>query len=586
MMLQGTFAFHTRRASISWRTMALRGFCHWQVSLWRVGPKIATPETTYDYVYDCGNKVQSIQTNHGESITLAYDGELMTSMTQSGTLNQSIGHSYNSDFLPVGIAYAGGTETLDYDRDGLLIRTGDAVITRNAQTGFAETISDDTYVQTNTHNGYGETQSENTSVDSEDVYRYEITDRLPNGQIHKKSETIGGETHEYRYNYDNRGRLTQVAKDKKVVEQYHYDANGNRVRAVYTAYTEVANKKGKTHTEKTRTTVQSSYTISDQLETVGDATYAYDEDGYLTSKITGEGTTHYSYGTLGELRSVVKPDGTVIEYVHNANNQRVAKMVNGTVTEKYLWANLTTLLAVYDGSDNLLERFEYADGRMPYKMTRNGQTYYLSYDQVGTLKAVSAEDGTIVKSIEYDTFGNVLSDSNDTFKMPFGFAGGLYDPDTKLTRFGYRDYDAETGKWTAKDPIGFDGGDTNLYGYVLGDPVNLVDSEGLFVGWIGPAIFVIGGYAIWMYFHAVPAVNQASAAISQQKQCSVAIQNGQPFNCPACTQANTLLINGLQNLPSTAVNAAGLAGTYSGGPIPTTSKSAIVAGTSGMITSP
>jgi len=61
-----------------------------------------------------------------------------------------------------------------------------------------------------------------------------------------------------------------------------------------------------------------------------------------------------------------------------------------------------------------------------------------------------------------------------------GFAGGLYDPDTKLTRFGYRDYDAETGKWTAKDPIGFAGGDTNLYGYVFNDPVNFVDPTGLF----------------------------------------------------------------------------------------------------------
>jgi RHS repeat-associated protein len=62
--------------------------------------------------------------------------------------------------------------------------------------------------------------------------------------------------------------------------------------------------------------------------------------------------------------------------------------------------------------------------------------------------------------------------------QPFGFAGGLYDPQTKLTRFGARDYDAETGRWTSKDPILFDGGDTNLYGYVLGDPVNLVDGTG------------------------------------------------------------------------------------------------------------
>jgi len=52
--------------------------------------------------------------------------------------------------------------------------------------------------------------------------------------------------------------------------------------------------------------------------------------------------------------------------------------------------------------------------------------------------------------------------------------------DTGLIRFGYRDYDPETGRWTARDPIGFEGGDSNLYGYVLGDPINLVDPTGEF----------------------------------------------------------------------------------------------------------
>ncbi len=90
---------------------------------------------------------------------------------------------------------------------------------------------------------------------------------------------------------------------------------------------------------------------------------------------------------------------------------------------------------------------------------------------------VNAETGDIAQEIEYDVWGNVLSDSNPNFQ-PFYFAGGLYDTDTKLTRFGARDYDAETGRWTAKDPIGFAGGLTSLYDYVGGDPVNFVDPSG------------------------------------------------------------------------------------------------------------
>jgi len=168
-----------------------------------------------------------------------------------------------------------------------------------------------------------------------------------------------------------------------------------------------------------------------------------------------------------------------ITYKQNALNQRVAKLVDGQVVEKYLWKDLTTLLAIYDKDDNLKQRFEYADQRMPISMTQNGQKYYLHYDQVGSLRAVSDTSHNIIKEITYDTYGNMLTDSNEAFTIPFGFAGGLYDADTKLTRFGYRDYDAYTGKWTAKDPIGFSGGDSNLYGHVWSDPVNWVDESGL-----------------------------------------------------------------------------------------------------------
>jgi len=72
----------------------------------------------------------------------------------------------------------------------------------------------------------------------------------------------------------------------------------------------------------------------------------------------------------------------------------------------------------------------------------------------------------------------VLDDSNPGFQ-PFGFAGGLYDHQTKLVRFGERDYDAYTGRWTAKDPILFYAKDSNLYAYVSNDPVNYIDPTGL-----------------------------------------------------------------------------------------------------------
>jgi RHS repeat-associated protein len=112
-------------------------------------------------------------------------------------------------------------------------------------------------------------------------------------------------------------------------------------------------------------------------------------------------------------------------------------------------------------------------------MDKGGKTYRIVSDQNGSVRLViDADTGNVAQQMEYDTWGQVTTDTNHGFQ-PFGFAGGLYDPDTRLTRFGARDYDAETGRWTAKDPILFWGGDSNLYGYVLQDPVNGMDPLGL-----------------------------------------------------------------------------------------------------------
>ena len=109
--------------------------------------------------------------------------------------------------------------------------------------------------------------------------------------------------------------------------------------------------------------------------------------------------------TLGALTDVTQPDGTRIHYITDPLNRRIAKEINGTIVEKYLWEDLTTLLAVYDKDDNLVWRFEYADGRMPVSMTdRDGNRYYLHYDQVGSLRAVSDASHNIVKEIIYRQF--------------------------------------------------------------------------------------------------------------------------------------------------------------------------------------
>jgi RHS repeat-associated protein len=417
--------------------------------------KVTTPEGETSYTYLFADKVGTISRG-AEKIEYRYDGTLLAADKRSGTLTQSITYSYDNDFHVTSTTYAGATQSYGYDNDALLTASGAFTLTRDAQNGYVTQLSDGTLTQTRSYNGFGEI----TEV-SDDTFTYTLTQRDNAGAITQKKETLNGTSITYDYTYDDRGRLTEVKKDGTVVESYTYDSNGNRQSA--TVY-------GKHY--------EGHYTLDDALTVYGDNSYRYDEDGYLIEQTTPKGTTTYTYNIQGALTKVVLPGNTTIRYILDPLNRRIAKEVNGTITEKYLWQDLTTLLAVYDKDDNLLQRFEYADGRMPVAMTSNGQKYYLHDDQVGSLRAVSNAGGDIIKEIAYDSFGNVLLDSNPGFKVPFGFAGGLYDSDTGLVHFGFREYDPFTGKWTAKDPLLFGGGDSNLYGYVLNDPVDLVDPEG------------------------------------------------------------------------------------------------------------
>ncbi|MBC8233690.1 putative Ig domain-containing protein [bacterium] len=447
--------------------------------------QIQTPEGDIDFTYFCGTKVESID-NGTDVITYGYDGSLITSETLNGTLNQILSYTYNNDFNLQSFTYAGDEVSYAYDNDGLLIGAGDFAITRNAGNGLPEAVTGGSLNLSRAFSGYGEVQVQDFTVNSSSLTSW-VLGRDDNGRIVQKIETVDGATANYVYTYDPMGRLLTVIKDSALVEDYQYDANGTRISEVNT----LRGIAGRGF----------AYSDEDHLLTAGDATYQYDLDGFLTTKTQGTDVTTYDYSSRGELLSVSLPDGKFIEHIHDALGRRIAKKVNSVTVEKYLWQGLTRLLAVYDGGDNLLMRFEYADGRMPVAMTKGGFTYYLTYDQVGSLRVVADAAGNVVKRIDYDSFGNIINDTDPAFEAPFGFAGGLHDRDTGLVRFGFRDYDPDVGRWTAKDPILFAGGDMDLYGYCINNPVTFIDLDGTEIEKVGEQVYT--GVSILDYVKAV-----------------------------------------------------------------------------------
>jgi RHS repeat-associated protein len=173
------------------------------------------------------------------------------------------------------------------------------------------------------------------------------------------------------------------------------------------------------------------------------------------------------------------PDGRVIEYVPDGLNRRVGKKVNGALTEGFLYDGQLRPVAWLNGAGQVYATFVYGlHTNVPEYMTTSAGTFRILTDHLGSPRlVVNTASGAVAQRMDYDAFGQVLADTNPGFQ-PFGFAGGLYDRDTGLVKFGARDYDPVTGRWTNKDPIRFRGG-LNLYEYSSNDPVNRIDPTGL-----------------------------------------------------------------------------------------------------------
>jgi RHS repeat-associated protein len=268
------------------------------------------------------------------------------------------------------------------------------------------------------------------------------------------------------YTYDLAGRLSEVRQGAAVTASYAYDANGNRLSRTDSAGS-----------------FDATYDAQDRLVQYGLATYTHTADGERRSKTVGSQTTTYRYDGLGNLIGATLPAGARIDYLLDGRDRRVGKKVNGVLAQAFLYEDGLRPIAELDGAGNVLSRFVYVGpDSTPAYLIKNNVTYRVVTDQLGSPRLViDVATGQVVQRLEYDEFGVVILDTNPGFQ-PFGFAGGLYDPDTALVHFGTREYDAETGRWTSKDRFLFGGGDANLYGYVLGDPVNGVDPLGLYVG--------------------------------------------------------------------------------------------------------
>ena len=424
---------------------------------------LAQPSGDTTFVYADATDRPTTVTAPGAGLDLAWDGGFTTSATWSGGVagRVSVGRDPQSRITSITVD-DNPPITTTWSAAGLPEQVGplsvsfDGVRPGTARLGSLELAWG--------ADAFGVPSSFTATRGGTPVFALDVERDLV-GRVTAATLTDGGSPVKLGFGYDAAARLASADRDGARTA-YGYDARGNRLEA---------NGPGGLR--------DATFDVLDRLTRDGSASFEYDGGGRLARRVDGGAVTKLAYDLLGNLTGVDLPDGRRVEYVVDGLGRRVGKRLDGKLVAGWLYLDQRAVAQL--GSDgSVVATFGYVgDSPTPAFMVRGGRTYVILSDWLGSPRlVVDAATGSVAQALDYDAFGRVISDSQPGFQ-PFGFAGGLYDPDTGLVRFGARDYDAATGRWSTLDPLGFGGGDSNLYRYALGDPVNVVDRSGLQGPW-------------------------------------------------------------------------------------------------------
>jgi RHS repeat-associated protein len=432
----------------------------------------------FDYLYDVLGRKTSVAATIGATAdyvnTYRYDNlGRTTRITQSGDGGNTLAEKRVDFFFDELGQAAGATRWADLDGNEFVARTDRAFDELGRMTQLGHTHGTDVL----------------------DNYQFSWN-KL--GQLTDLLQGIPPFANSAGYSYDATGQLTDVDNSVQDDESYDYDDNGNR---------ETAN--GATYATGDHNRLMENGPYRYDYDGEGNRTLRYvdDDDDVFDSGDTD--ITVYQWDHRNRLVSVVDylnyenyctgiaAASQAVEYVYDPFNQLVGRTltVAGTLdviqafvhdagqivldfeaeeagplslAHRYLWgANVDELLATetIDGTPGTLD-----------------DTAWALTDHQGTVRDVVAYDGVeddfiVVAHMDYDAYGNLVGVPPSAAGM-FLYTARLFDAATCLQNNLNRWYDATTGRWLSVDPIGFNGGDANRYGYVRNSPMNGTDPDG------------------------------------------------------------------------------------------------------------
>jgi RHS repeat-associated protein len=214
-----------------------------------------------------------------------------------------------------------------------------------------------------------------------------------------------------------------------------------------------------------------------QVTASGNDNFTYDADGNLT-EIRGSRAFSARYDPENRPTEIIR-NGRKTVYEYGGAGPRARKIHDGAVTD-YFYTPDGILLFDNGGYGGSARYFIYAEGYLVAMVTADNQTFFYHSDKTGNILSITDSGGNVVASYSYDPFGLVIGRSGTTVPHDFTYGGafGIIDEGNGLYFMQNRYYDAVTGRFLQRDPVGIAGG-LNLYRYCNNNPVAEVDPDGL-----------------------------------------------------------------------------------------------------------
>lgn len=426
----------------------------------------------FSYGYDALSRRMAMSDNFGAVTRYAYDAEDRVT-TITGPWGKDITQSYDFAGRPQRLVYPNGLE---------------ADLSFEAQTGRLASVA------------HAPTSTGNPVLKFD--HAYDIR-----GNLSALSELAGTKT----FTYDMVERLTGAAwaSPPQQIERYSYDAEGNRITShISAAY---------------------STDAADRVLEDADNLYTWSPDGQLTRRQPkAANATAWDFVSSFRARTnqmrldaIRGSDGRNIAFAYDPLERLVGHQwpsPRGNDELYYDGPDVVLELRHLSGGDQWVRYVHgpqddqplatelYAQGAQPTPGT--GAQYYYHADGEGSIRMLSDATGVVANRYDYDSFGRRLAVVESLPLQPYGWKGREWVPGPDIYYNRARFYDPVLGRFLAQDPLGYGGGDINLYSFAWNNPKNWSDPN----GWSPVAAYaVLTGVAL----PAAPAMALLGCKLSQ-----------------------------------------------------------------------